>query len=67
MRRGGRVESDGARRLIQAPLESLKAALPVLGNPFGANDATMRTAEQFHYGFTNTLTEDAAAFPVGKQ
>ena len=44
--------------IFKLPLQSLKAALPVLGNPFGANAATMPTPEQFHYGFTNTLSED---------
>ena len=46
--------------LFKLPLESLKAALPVLGNPLRANDATMPTPEQFHYGFTNTLSEAAS-------
>ena len=46
--------------IFKLPLESLKAALPVLGNPFGANDATMLTPEQFHDAFTNTEPADVA-------
>ena len=54
------IDPTAPAGIFKLPLESLKAALPVLGNPFGANDATMPTPEQFHYGFTNTEPPEIA-------
>lgn len=39
------------------PFSTLKASAPVLANPFNVGRATMLTAEQFHYAFTNTVSE----------
>ncbi|MFJ6985537.1 MULTISPECIES: alpha/beta hydrolase [unclassified Streptomyces] len=41
------------------PPVQLRAARPVLGNPFNLNKGVPLTAEQFHFGFANAL--DAAA------
>jgi pimeloyl-ACP methyl ester carboxylesterase len=38
------------------PLSTIWATLPVLGNPFNPGKATPLSPEQFHYGFTNTLS-----------
>ena len=44
--------------VFSLPLSTLKAGAPVLGNPFNIGNATMLTPEQFHYAFTNTITEE---------
>jgi len=44
--------------VLSLPLTTLKAGAPVLANPFNIGNATMLTPEQFHYAFTNTLSED---------
>jgi len=40
------------------PFSTLKAAFPALKNPFDTHRAVSLTLEQFHYGFTNHLTEE---------
>ena len=45
----------GAKAL---PFAQLKSAFPVLGNPANRHRAVALTAEQFHYAFGNTLTEE---------
>jgi pimeloyl-ACP methyl ester carboxylesterase len=40
------------------PLSTLWSSFPVLGNPFNAGNATPLSSEQFHYGFTNTLSKE---------
>jgi pimeloyl-ACP methyl ester carboxylesterase len=44
--------------VLSLPLSTLKAGAPVLANPFNIGNATMLTPEQFHYAFTNTISED---------
>jgi pimeloyl-ACP methyl ester carboxylesterase len=41
--------------VLDLPFSTLKASAPVLANPFNVGKATMLTAEQFHYAFTNTI------------
>lgn len=40
------------------PLSTIWATLPVLGNPFNPGKATPLSPGQFHYAFTNTLSEE---------
>ncbi|WAC55526.1 alpha/beta hydrolase [Gordonia sp. SL306] len=42
------------------PFSQLKAAFPVLSNPGNRKKAVSLTAKQFHYGFGNTLSEEAS-------
>src|SRR5258705_114454 len=42
----------------QLPLSALKASFPVLGNPFNITKAVSLTHQQFHYAFTNRITEE---------
>ncbi len=46
--------------ILELPFSTLKASAPVLANPFHLDDATMLTPEQFHYAFTNTVSDDAS-------
>ena len=52
------VPPEGIRRV---PLSQIKAAFPVLGNPANRHRAVPFTPEQFHYAFTNTLSEEESA------
>ena len=55
------VDSTAPAGVLDLPFSTLKASAPVLGNPFNIGRATMLTAEQFHYAFTNTVDQAAAA------
>jgi pimeloyl-ACP methyl ester carboxylesterase len=49
------VPAEGVRR---APLSQIRAGFPVLSNPANRHRAVGFTPEQFHYAFTNTLSEE---------
>ncbi len=42
----------------QLPFSALKSSFPVLGNPFNISKAVSLTPKQFHYAFTNAITEE---------
>jgi pimeloyl-ACP methyl ester carboxylesterase len=44
----------------ELPLSALKSSFPVLGNPFNFNRAISLTEPQFHFGFTNAVSEQEA-------
>ncbi|MDB5040979.1 MAG: hypothetical protein JWN27_1705 [Candidatus Eremiobacteraeota bacterium] len=46
--------------VLTLPLSTLKAGAPVLANPFNFGKATMFTPEQFHYAFTNTVSDETS-------
>jgi non-heme chloroperoxidase len=46
------------RGVLPLPLSSLKAALPVLGNPANAGRAVSLTYEQYKYGWVNVLEDE---------
>jgi non-heme chloroperoxidase len=48
------------RGVLPLPLSALRAAWPVLGNPFNRHRAVPLTFEQFRYAFANALGEDEA-------
>lgn len=52
------VAPEGIRTL---PPSQAKAGFPVLKNPANRHRAVAFTPEQFHYAFTNTLSEDESA------
>jgi pimeloyl-ACP methyl ester carboxylesterase len=48
--------------LLRLPLAQLRSAFPALKNPAARNRTTELTPQQFHYAFTNTMSEaDAKA------
>jgi alpha-beta hydrolase superfamily lysophospholipase len=47
--------------VLRLPPTQLRAAFPVLGNPANRKRTVELTPKQFHYGFTNTMDEEAAA------
>jgi hypothetical protein len=44
--------------IIFLPFSTLKVTFPALSNPLKNHRAVPLTPEQFHYSFTNTLTEE---------
>lgn len=52
------VAAGTVKGVPDLPLSTIWATLPVLGNPFNPGKATPLSPEQFHYGFTNTLSEE---------
>jgi pimeloyl-ACP methyl ester carboxylesterase len=52
------VDSTAPAGVLELPFSTLKASAPVLANPLNLGKATMLTPEQFHYAFTNTVSED---------
>jgi len=54
------IDPGAPAGILSLPLSTLKSAAPVLANPLNVGKATMLTAAQFHYAFTNTLSEDAS-------
>jgi pimeloyl-ACP methyl ester carboxylesterase len=51
------IDPAPIRGVLELPLSALRAALPVLGNPFNYGRAVALTAAQFRYGFTNAVSE----------
>jgi pimeloyl-ACP methyl ester carboxylesterase len=52
------VASGTVKGVPDLPLSTIKATAPVLRNPLNRGKAVPLDAQQFHYAFTNTLTED---------
>ena len=52
------VPTEGVRKV---PASQVKASFPVLHNPANRHRAVGFTPEQFHYAFTNTLSEEESA------
>ncbi len=50
------LDSAPVKGVYRLPLTALKAASPVLANPFNLNKAVPLTPGQFNYAFTNQLT-----------
>jgi len=52
------IDSSTVKGILRLPLSTLRATRPVLANPLNRGKATGLTAKQFHYAFTNTLSEE---------
>jgi pimeloyl-ACP methyl ester carboxylesterase len=59
-RRRGALSPAPAKGVLRLPPAQLRAAFPVLGNPANRKRTVELTPKQFHYAFTNTMTEDEA-------
>ncbi|MCP3141891.1 alpha/beta hydrolase [Pyxidicoccus xibeiensis] len=55
---GVAIDSVPTKGVLRLPFTTIRATLPVLSNPANRNRAVPFTHEQFHYAFTNTLTEE---------
>lgn len=58
---GVAVNSAPVRGVYTLPLSTLRVTLPVLGNPLNVGRAVGLTPKEFHYAFTNTLSEQDSA------
>jgi pimeloyl-ACP methyl ester carboxylesterase len=58
---GVAIDSVPTEGVLTLPLSQIKATFPVLNNPANRHRAVGFTPEQFHYAFTNTLSEEASA------
>jgi pimeloyl-ACP methyl ester carboxylesterase len=54
------IDPGAPAGVLDLPFSTLKASAPVLANPLNIGKATSLTPEQFHYAFTNTVSEDAS-------
>jgi pimeloyl-ACP methyl ester carboxylesterase len=52
------VASASVKGVFDLPFSTLKSSSPVLLNPFNAGKAVPLDEKQFHYAFTNTLSEE---------
>jgi len=52
------VDPTAPAGVLELPFSTLKASAPVLANPLNLGKATMLTREQFHYAFTNTVSDE---------
>lgn len=55
---GVAIDPAPIKGVLNLPLSSLRSAFPTLKNPANNHRAVMLTPEEFHYAFTNTLTEE---------
>lgn len=55
---GVAIHPAPVKGVLQVPLTTIRAAAPVLANPFARGKATGLTPKQFHYAFTNTMTTE---------
>ena len=59
---GVAISPAPVKGVLRLPPAQLRAVFPVLGNPANRNRTVELTPKQFHYGFTNTMSEaDAKA------
>ncbi len=58
---GVAIDSVPAEGVKVVPPSQIKASFPVLHNPADRHRAVPFTPEQFHYAFTNTLSEEESA------
>jgi len=55
---GVSIDGAGVKGIRALPLSELRSTFPVLKNPANSKRAVSLTPEEFHYAFTNTLTEE---------
>ena len=58
---GVAIDPAPVKGILNLPLSTLRVSFPVLRNPANVHRATELTPAQFHYAFTNTLTDEEAA------
>jgi pimeloyl-ACP methyl ester carboxylesterase len=55
---GVAIDPAPMKGMLNLPFSTLRSAWPVLDNPSNYHKAIMLSPEQFHYAFTNTLSEE---------
>ena len=57
---GVAISPAPVKGVLRLPPAQLRAAFPVLGNPLNRKRTVQLTPKQFHYAFTNTMSEEEA-------
>jgi alpha-beta hydrolase superfamily lysophospholipase len=57
---GVAIDAAAVKGITRLPFSTLKSAFPVLKNPANNHRAVPLTFDEFHYAFTNTMSEDEA-------
>lgn len=57
---GVAIDAAAVKGITKLPLSTLRSAFPVLKSPANNHRAVALTFDEFHYAFTNTMTEDEA-------
>jgi alpha-beta hydrolase superfamily lysophospholipase len=57
---GVAIDAAGVRGITKLPFSTLKSGFPVLKNPANVHRAVPLTFEEFHYAFTNTMSDEEA-------
>ena len=57
---GVSIDGAGVKGIKALPFSELRSTFPVLKNPANNKRAVPLTPKEFHYAFTNTLTEEAS-------
>jgi len=57
---GVSIDGAGVKGIKALPFSELRSTFPILKNPANSKRTIALTPEQFHYAFTNTLTEEAS-------
>jgi pimeloyl-ACP methyl ester carboxylesterase len=55
---GVAIDSAPVKGLLALPVSTLKSGFPILKNPGNRHRAVALTPDEFHYSFTNTMTEE---------
>jgi alpha-beta hydrolase superfamily lysophospholipase len=55
---GVAIDAAAVKGITRLPFSQLRSGWPVLKNPANRHDTTMLTHDEFHYGFTHTLTDE---------
>ena len=55
---GVAIDSGPVKGILKLPLSQLRSGFPVLKNPLNRHRAVPITAAEFHYAFTNTLSDE---------
>jgi pimeloyl-ACP methyl ester carboxylesterase len=55
---GVAIDSAAAKGVFTLPPAQLRSAFPVLKSPLNSHRTVLLTPEEFHYAFTNTMTEE---------
>jgi pimeloyl-ACP methyl ester carboxylesterase len=58
---GVAIDSAAAKGVFTLPASELRSAFPVLKSPLNNHRAVLLTPEEFHYAFTNTMSEVESA------
>jgi pimeloyl-ACP methyl ester carboxylesterase len=58
---GVAIDSAPVKGILALPVSTLKSSFPVLKSPTNTHKAVALTPEEFHYAFTNTLSDEESA------